>query len=329
MDSESPSGILISVIIPTTRRPDLVQRALRSVLSQTHRHLEVIIVVDGPNPETIAVLAKVNDPRLKVIQNDLPRGAGVARNRGAASATGEWFAFLDDDDEWLPEKLERQLAVASGPEGWSLVSCCCRVCTPEGTYIWPHKLYDSSIPVDEYLFDRRTLFRGQTNFATASIFVSRKMFEQTGFGTTRQNEDTMLLLRVTKQAGGKVVMLPDTLVVLHHEEEGLRESLGASYSWQEMLKWLDETGPLFTKRAYSGFCLIYLGSQAARHHEYRAFFILLMRSFVRGKPRLMHVVTFILFWIFPIGFRRRARAWVNSAAQPAIRETNPQMPIRG
>ncbi len=328
MGSEPASGILISVIIPTTRRPVLVQRALRSVLCQTYRNLEVIVVVDGPNPETVSTLATVTDKRLKVIQVDAPSGAGAARNRGAAVASGEWFAFLDDDDEWLPEKLERQLAAANSPGGWSLISCRCRVCTPEGIYNWPRKIYDSSIPVDEYLFDRRTLFRGDTTFATASIFVSRKMFEQTGFGTTRQNEDTMLLLRVTKEAGGKALMLQDTLVVLYQEEEGDRESLGSSYSWREMLKWLDEAGHLITKRAYSGFCLIYLGSQAARLHEYRAFFTLLMRSFTRGRPRLMHVVTFLLFWIIPIGARRRARAWVSSIGQ-APSPRGPELSARG
>ncbi len=324
MDSELPSDTLISVIVPTTRRPVLVQRALRSVLGQTYRNLEVIVVVDGPNPETVSALAKVTDKRLKVLQVDAPNGAGAARNRGAAIASGEWFAFLDDDDEWLPEKLERQLAAAKGPGGWSLISCRCRVCTPEGTYNWPRKIYDSSIPIDEYLFDRRTLFRGDTTFATGSIFVSREMFEQTGFGTTRQNEDTMLLLRVTKEAGGTALMLQDTLVVLYQEEEGQRESLGSSYSWREMLKWLDDAGPLITKRAYSGFCLIYLGSQAARFHEYRAFFILMIRSFTRGRPRFMHVVTFILFWIIPIGLRRRARAWVSSVGQHA----SPRSPER-
>ncbi len=313
MDADSTSGILVSVIIPTTRRPVLVQRALHSVLAQTHKKLEVIIVIDGPNPETVAALARITDPRLKVIQNDTPSGAGAARNRGAASATGEWFGFLDDDDEWLPEKLERQLVVAKGPGGWSLVACCCRVFTPEGTYNWPRRLYDSSIPVDEYLFDRRSLLRGDTSFATPSILVSKTMFEQTGFGTTRQNEDTTLLLRITKEAGGRIVMMPDTLVVLYQEEA--RESLGSSYSWREMLGWLEDMEHLFTKRAYSGFCLIYLGSQAARHRDYKAFFILLTRSFRRGRPRLMHVLTFLVFWLLPIGFRRRIRARFTSTGR--------------
>lgn len=319
------SGTLVSVIIPTTRRPDLVQRALQSVFSQTHSNLEIIVVVDGPNPETMEVLARLPEPRLKIIQNDTPVGAGAARNRGAASASGAWLAFLDDDDAWVPEKIERQIQVAEGPGGWSLVSCSCRVFTPEGTYIWPRQLFDGSIPVDEYLFDRRTFFRGETTFATPSILVSKSLFDQTGFGTSRQNEDTTLLLRVTKQANGRIIMLRDPLVILYQEEQ--RESLGSTYSWREMLVWLDEMDSLITKRAYSGFCLIYLGSQAARHRDYSAFFILLSRSFRRGKPRPIHVVTFLLFWILPIGYRRRIRALVSSIGRPGTPNANANVPV--
>ena len=107
---------LVSVIIPTTGRPKLVLRALASVLGQTHGELEVIVVVDGPNPETIAALGGIADPRVRVLQNRESLGPGPARNIGAAQARGEWIAFLDDDDEWMPQKLEIQLAGASVDE---------------------------------------------------------------------------------------------------------------------------------------------------------------------------------------------------------------------
>jgi glycosyltransferase involved in cell wall biosynthesis len=310
MRADGAKSILISVVIPTTRRPLLLRRALASVLDQTHSALEVIIVVEGPNPETIATLAEVRDARVRVIQNDEPLGAGRARNQGAALSKGEWLAFLDDDDEWMPEKLERQISVATGPEGSPLLSCRTRAVTPRGIYTWPRKPYDGRIPLDEYLFDRRSVFRGETDIATSSLLVSKKIFDQTGFGTTPQREDTTLLLRITKEAGFPLVMLPDILAV-QYQEEG-RESLGSSYSWKEMLDWLDSMQHLVTKRAYSGFCLIYLGSQAARHHDYRGIFTLLGRSFQRGRPRPFQILAFVSFWILPIEFRRGIRGLVNS-----------------
>ena len=150
--------MLVSVVIPTLNRPKLLLRAIDSVLRQTHQEIEVIVVVDRPDPDTVSAVRSVNDPRLQLIVNPHPLTAAGARNTGADHATGEWIAFLDDDDEWLPNKLERQIAFASG-RAPALVSCLSRVVTPTATYVWPQVIYDNSGPIDEYLFDRRSLFR--------------------------------------------------------------------------------------------------------------------------------------------------------------------------
>src|SRR5271169_1867385 len=110
---EHPASSLVSVIIPTLRRPTLLTRALASVFRQTWRELEVIVVVDGPDPDTIAILQTIDDPRLRVIINARSLTAAGARNAGMDHAKGEWIAFLDDDDEWLPEKLAKQMAYAA------------------------------------------------------------------------------------------------------------------------------------------------------------------------------------------------------------------------
>jgi glycosyltransferase involved in cell wall biosynthesis len=295
---------LVSVVIPTTNRPHLVTRAIQSVLAQTITDLEVIVAVDGPNPETLTALAAIADPRVTVVQHQTKAGAGAARNLGAEHASGKWIAFLDDDDEWLPAKLERQLALAGDEE--VLVSCRSRVDTPHASYVWPRSLYEGAQPIDEYLFDRKTLFRGATLLQTSSYLLPKSLFDRTRFGDSRQNEDTTLLLRVTKQEGARIVMAPETLVVLHAEEA--RESLGSSYDWREMLAWADQSRPLLTRRAYSGFCLIYLGSQAARHGHLSAFPLLLWRAFTRGSPTARQLAPYLAFWILPIGLRRRIRA---------------------
>src|SRR5579859_2653801 len=97
---------VVSVIIPTVRRPTLLARAADSVLTQTMRDLELIVIVDGPDDATVASLATIRDDRLRVIQIPSSIGPGNARNAGAATARAPWIAFLDDDDEWLPQKLE-------------------------------------------------------------------------------------------------------------------------------------------------------------------------------------------------------------------------------
>jgi glycosyltransferase involved in cell wall biosynthesis len=156
---EYPPSSLVSVIIPTLHRPTLVMRALASVFRQTWRELEVIVVVDGPDPDTIAVLQTIDDPRLRVIVNPCSLTAAGARNAGMDQAKGEWIAFLDDDDE-LPEKLAKQMAYAANC-GPVLVTYLSRVVTPAASFIRPQVIYDNLHPIDEYLFDRRSPFAGQ------------------------------------------------------------------------------------------------------------------------------------------------------------------------
>jgi glycosyltransferase involved in cell wall biosynthesis len=108
----------VSVIIPTCNRAGLVGTAIRSALDQTFRDLEVIAVDDASDDGTAEVLARIVDPRLRFLRQKIRQGAPAARNAGIRSSSGEFVAFLDDDDEWLPEKLEAQVALFRrvGPE---------------------------------------------------------------------------------------------------------------------------------------------------------------------------------------------------------------------
>lgn len=102
---------LVSVILPTYNRARTLERAVRSVLAQTQPDLELLVVDDGSTDHTSQVLAGIHDPRLHVIRQD-NRGPAAARNAGIAAARGDWLAFQDSDDEWLPHKLAAQLAAA-------------------------------------------------------------------------------------------------------------------------------------------------------------------------------------------------------------------------
>jgi glycosyltransferase involved in cell wall biosynthesis len=102
----------VSVVIPTRNRSALLAMTLRSVLCQQDVELEVIVVDEASTDDTPAVLAALDDVRVRVIRHDIPRGVSSARNRGAAEARGDWLAFVDDDDLWAPDKLARQLHAA-------------------------------------------------------------------------------------------------------------------------------------------------------------------------------------------------------------------------
>lgn len=99
----------VSVIIPTYNRAQFVGRAIQSVLNQTYKDFEIIIVDDNSTDNVYDVVYSFNDSRIKYIRHDVNLGAPAARNTGILNSKGEFIALLDDDDEFLPEKLEKQL----------------------------------------------------------------------------------------------------------------------------------------------------------------------------------------------------------------------------
>jgi glycosyltransferase involved in cell wall biosynthesis len=102
----------VTVVVPTHNRSALLALTLRSVLWQRHVDLEVVVVDDGSTDDTAQVVAGLGDPRIRRVHHPTPQGVSAARNRGIAEASGDWVAFVDDDDLWAPDKLARQLQAA-------------------------------------------------------------------------------------------------------------------------------------------------------------------------------------------------------------------------
>lgn len=114
----------VSVIIPTHNRQRLIRRAVRSVLNQTYSDLECIVVDDASSDDTAQVMQTIGDDRVSYLRHDRNRGASGARNTGIRAARGSLIAFLDDDDEWLPEKLAKQVPLLKSlPEAYAMVYC--------------------------------------------------------------------------------------------------------------------------------------------------------------------------------------------------------------
>ncbi len=99
----------VSIIIPTYNRGYCIAQCLRSVLAQSFRDYEIIVVDDASGDDTEAQVAAVHDARISFIAHSKNQGGAVARNTGIRRARGEFVAFLDSDDTWLPDKLEKQI----------------------------------------------------------------------------------------------------------------------------------------------------------------------------------------------------------------------------
>lgn len=101
---------LVSVIMPSWNTAQYIEEAIKSIICQTYRKWELIIVDDCSTDNTDEIVTSFQDKRIKYFKNQKNSGAALTRNRAIREAQGEWIAFLDSDDLWMPEKLERQLA---------------------------------------------------------------------------------------------------------------------------------------------------------------------------------------------------------------------------
>lgn len=116
---------LVSVIIPTKNRFAMVSRAIKSVQGQTHKNLEILVINDASTDNTADLLEtmRTRDARLRIFNNAESLGGAGARNIGLKYACGDYIAFLDDDDEWLPQKTAAQLKFLMQNPTIQIVSC--------------------------------------------------------------------------------------------------------------------------------------------------------------------------------------------------------------
>jgi glycosyltransferase involved in cell wall biosynthesis len=103
------SAPLVSIVLPTYNRANLLGRALRSIINQTYSNFEVIVVDDCSNDATEHVVKSFRDERMRYIRNERNMGAVLSRNTGITAGRGKYIAFQDSDDEWLSTKLEKQM----------------------------------------------------------------------------------------------------------------------------------------------------------------------------------------------------------------------------
>jgi glycosyltransferase involved in cell wall biosynthesis len=125
---------LVSIIVPVFNRRSAIREALESILKQTYEHWEALVVDDGSTDGTAQVVEEYSraDSRVRLLRHGQRKGAQAARNTGIRDAQGEWIAFLDSDDQWLPCSLEVRLR-ALRERAVSVVHSECYVLRPEST----------------------------------------------------------------------------------------------------------------------------------------------------------------------------------------------------
>jgi glycosyltransferase involved in cell wall biosynthesis len=295
----------VSAVIPTRNRPDLVSRAVRSTLAQTHRELEVIVIVDGPDSATEGALAAIRDPRLRVIVLRRPVGAAQARNLGVESAQGSWIAFLDDDDEWLPEKIQLQMDRA-GSSVFRYPIVCSQVIARTSRYevVWPRSA--PSEPLSEYLLARNSWSYGDGLLSTITLLLPKDLFESVPFRPElRRHQDWDWVLRAAKTTGAGIEFIAKPLAIWHQAER--RRSISTTADWRVSFDWAEGARDLITDRAYAGFLATQVAPQAARQRDWRALPFLLRAMITRGAPNIWDFALFFSMWSVPMNIRGAAR----------------------
>jgi len=301
---------LVSVVIPTHRRPLLVKRAVQSALAQTLSRIEVIVVIDGPDETARAALAAIDDSRLSVIELPTNQGCCAARNAGVVAAQAKWVAHLDDDDEWMPQKLELQLeAVRNSQYALPIATCYLVARTPKGDSIWPRRPLTQSEPLSEYLFVRNTLFQGEGVIQCSTILTAKELLQKVPPRSSSDNhEDWDWLLRAITVEGVGIEFVPEPLSVWYLGEN--RQSMSSVNKWRYSFNWIKAQRDLVTPRAYSSFILAEVSARAALARDWKAFWLLLWEASRRGAPQPADIFLYLGMWLIPPDTRRWLRTFL-------------------
>ncbi|MGW4241282.1 glycosyltransferase family 2 protein [Nocardia sp. NPDC004722] len=214
----------VSVVVPTVGRASL-RRAVESALRQTRPVAEVLVVA----AEGLA-LDLPSDPRITVVRTGGRVSAGVARQAGIEAAHGNVIALLDDDDEWLPEKLRCQLAAVEGSDGsvgsdWICSSRIAVAGPGERRRVWPRRVIAPRESVARYLFRFTSLRVGAAVLQTSTLCFPRELAQVVGWDTeTVHDEPTWLLAVRRARPQVRLIQLPAVLATYHVGAESVSHS---------------------------------------------------------------------------------------------------------
>ena len=190
---------LVSIIMPSYNTAKYISDSIKSIQSQTYRNWELLIVDDCSTDNSIEVIRSFEEPRIKLFQNDKNSGAAVSRNFALREAKGKWIAFLDSDDTWVPEKLEKQINFMKDND-YSFTFTDYRICL-NGKWM-PY------INIGPNVVNKRKLYN-YCYFSTITVMYDREKIGLIQIADLKKNNDYAMWLEVIKKSNA--YRLPECL----------------------------------------------------------------------------------------------------------------------
>lgn len=216
----------VSIIIPTYNRAYCIERSIRSVLEQTYREFELLVVDDASTDNTKQVVESIRDDRIRYIRLTENKGASGARNEGIRRAAYEYIAFQDSDDVWKPDKLEKQMQVLIANPQAGLVYCEFEARTTDSnTFIVP----DKSMPLSDKQGDIYNKLLCRNTISTQTVVAYRECLLRTGLFCENLTciEDWEFFLRIAKDY--EIVFVEEPLVIVHVKNGGVSSNVAGYF----------------------------------------------------------------------------------------------------
>jgi glycosyltransferase involved in cell wall biosynthesis len=243
---------LVTAVIPTRNRPGLVRRAVCSALSQTYSNLEILVVIDGIDTATVETLEALNESRVRIVALAENVGGSEARNIGVRQARGEWIALLDDDDEWLPKKIERQIETIQSENREILFTATQYLDKKaDSVIVFPVYFPAPSQPISEYLFCGISWLGRRETFMQTSTWMARRSFfiDHPFTPGLKRNQDSDWLIRAFRDGLDKAAFVPEPLAIFEDRRDIKR--ISTSLDWEYNYNWAQRNADLFTTKSYA------------------------------------------------------------------------------
>lgn len=199
---------LVSVVIPTYNRADLIEKAVKSVINQTYKNLEIIIIDDGSTDNTKEALANIKDYRISYYYQENSGGPSKPKNSGIKKAKGDYIAFLDSDDFWLTEKIEKQMEIIDNSDEPNLSIVGSAALIDRNIFFYKKYLYKDC----DNLYER--ILSGNFILSCSSLLIKKELFDNIGLfdENLRVGEDWDFLIKAFKK-GYKFSALKDPMFI--------------------------------------------------------------------------------------------------------------------